>query len=197
MDRGNWDERYRQTERLWSVEPNVFVADRLGHAEPGVGVDVASGEGRNAIWLASKGWRMTAVDFSEVAVERGRAGSNDVEFVVADVLTWEPSESYDLVLIAYLHVPQEQMRDVVLRAASWLKPGGELFLIGHDESNIEEGHGGPQVPEILTRVESIVEWLAALDIVEAQVVKRPVDTEEGQVFARDSLIRARAPATAS
>ncbi len=137
---------------------------------------------------------MTAVDFSEVAVERGRAESDQVVFVVADVLTWEPPETYDLVLVAYLHLPQSQMKDVIERVASWLEPGGELFLIGHDESNIEEGHGGPQVHEILTRVESIVKWLPGLDVVEAQVVKRPVETEEGRVFARDSLVRARVPA---
>lgn len=196
MDPAGWDERYRQTDRLWSAEPNMFVADRLGPSKPGVGLDVASGEGRNAIWLASRGWKMTAVDFSEVAVERGRSVSDEVEFVVADVLTWEASESYDLVLVAYLHLPQSEMRQVIERVASWLKPGGELFLIGHDESNIEEGHGGPQMPEILTRVESIVEWLPSLDLIEAQVVNRPVNTDEGLVFARDSLVRARVRATA-
>lgn len=171
----------------------MFVADRLGPAQPGVGLDVASGEGRNAVWLAARGWRMTAVDFSTVAVERGRKASKEVDFIVADVLTWEPPETYDLVLVAYLHLPQEQMRQVIERVASWLRPGGELFLIGHDESNIEEGHGGPQVPEILTRVESIVEWLPDLEVVEAQVVNRPVETDDGRVFARDSLVRARVP----
>ena len=196
MDPAGWDERYRQADRLWSAEPNMFVADRLSPSEPGVGLDVASGEGRNAIWLASQGWKMTAVDFSEVAVERGRAASDEVEFVVADILNWEALERYDLVLVAYLHLPQSEMRQVIERVASWLKPGGELFLIGHDESNIEEGHGGPQMPEILTSVESIVEWLPSLDLIEAQVVNRPVDTEEGRVFARDSLVRARVPATA-
>ena len=196
MDPATWDERYRQTDRLWSVEPNMFVADRLSPSKPGVGLDVASGEGRNAIWLASRGWKMTAVDFSEVAVERGRGASDEVEFVVADILTWEPPERYDLVLVAYLHLPQSEMRRVIERVASWLKPGGELFLIGHDESNIEDGHGGPQMPEILTSVESIVEWLPSLDLIEAQVVNRPVDTDEGRVFARDSLVRARVPATA-
>lgn len=191
MDRASWDERYAQTERLWSKGPNMFVADRLGDTPPGVGLDLASGEGRNAIWLAERGWRMTAVDFSEVAIERGRAASDDVEFVVADVLTWEPPESYDLIVVAYLHLPPSDMRQAVGRVASWLAPGGELFLIGHDVSNIDEGYGGPQVPEILTRVESVVEWLEGLEIVEAQVVKRPVDTETGRVFARDALVRAR------
>lgn len=172
----------------------MFVADRLTHAEPGVGLDVASGEGRNAIWLAERGWKMTAVDFSEVAIERGRAASDDVDFVVADVLDWEPKERYDLALIAYLHLYEGDMRQVIERVASWLKPGGELFLIGHDESNIDEGHGGPQVPEILTKVESTVEWFEGLEIVEAQVVRRPVETDNGRLFARDALIRARVPA---
>lgn len=191
MDRASWDDRYAQTERLWSKGPNMFVADRLGDTQPGVGLDLASGEGRNAIWLAERGWRMTAVDFSEVAIERGRAASDVVEFVVADVLTWEPPESYDLIVVAYLHLPPSDMRQAVGRVASWLAPGGELFLIGHDVSNIDEGYGGPQVPEILTRVESVVEWLEGLEIVEAQVVKRPVDIEAGRVFARDALVRAR------
>lgn len=191
MDRASWDDRYAQTERLWSKGPNMFVADRLGDTQPGVGLDLASGEGRNAIWLAERGWRMTAVDFSEVAIERGRAASDVVEFVVADVLTWEPPESYDLIVVAYLHLPPSDMRQAVGRVASWLAPGGELFLIGHDVSNIDEGYGGPQVPEILTRVESVVEWLEGLEIVEAQVVNRPVDTEAGRVFARDALVRAR------
>lgn len=186
-----WDERYRQAERLWSEGPNIFVADRLGPVEPGVGLDVASGEGRNAIWLAERGWKMTAVDFSEVAIERGRAASGKVDWVVADVLEWEPSERFDLALIAYLHLPESQMQEVIERVASWLRPGGELFLIGHDKSNIDEGHGGPQVPDILTDVEATVEWLDDLEIVEAQVVRRPVETDEGRVFARDGLVRAR------
>lgn len=192
MDPETWDERYRATDRLWSKGPNMFVADRLGPAEPGVGIDVASGEGRNAIWLAERGWDMTAVDFSEVAVERGRSASDKVDFVVADILTWEPDKTFDLALIAYLHLPPSQMEEAVKRVVSWLKPGGELFLIGHDVSNLEDGHGGPQVPEILNEVEATLDWIEDMDVVEAQVVRRPVETDEGVVYARDTLVRARA-----
>lgn len=192
MDPETWDERYRATDRLWSKGPNMFVADRLGPAEPGVGIDVASGEGRNAIWLAERGWDMTAVDFSEVAVERGRSASDKVDFVVADILTWEPDKTFDLALIAYLHLPPSQMEEAVKRVVSWLKPGGELFLIGHDVSNLEDGHGGPQVPEILNEVEVTLDWIEDMDVVEAQVVRRPVETDEGVVYARDTLVRARA-----
>jgi SAM-dependent methyltransferase len=192
MDPETWDERYRATDRLWSEGPNMFVADRLGPAEPGVGIDVASGEGRNAIWLAERGWDMTAVDFSEVAVERGRSASDKVDFVVADILSWEPDKTFDLALIAYLHLPPCQMREAVRRVVGWLNPGGELFLIGHDVSNLEDGHGGPQVPEILNEVEAILEWIEGMDVIEAQVVRRPVETDEGVVYARDTLVRARA-----
>ncbi|MBW3666330.1 MAG: methyltransferase domain-containing protein [Actinobacteria bacterium] len=191
MDAAAWDQRYRETDRLWSQGPNLFVADRLSVAAPGVGLDLASGEGRNAVWLAGQGWKMTAVDFSEVAVERGRQASEDVEFVVADVLEWEAERNFDLALIAYLHLEEAALREVVERAAGWLEPYGELFMIGHDRSNLELGHGGPQSPEILWDVPTISGWLGDLRLVESVVVRRPVQTEEGVVYARDALVRAR------
>lgn len=191
MDAAEWDERYRSHEHLWSVTPNLFVADRLGGVPPGRGLDLAAGEGRNAIWLASLGWEMTAVDFSEVAINKGKAQSDDVEFLIADVRTWETEQSFDLVLIAYLHLDSGDYETIVRRARDWLAPGGELFLIGHDVSNITDGWGGPQYPELLWDVSEVLGWLDGLVIVEAVVVNRPVDTDEGRKYARDTLVRAR------
>jgi SAM-dependent methyltransferase len=193
VDAADWDERYRDHDHLWSVTPNLFVADRLGGTPPGRGLDLAAGEGRNSIWLASLGWDMTAVDFSEVAVDKGRAQSEDVEFVVADVRTWEPEQSFDLILIAYLHLTPPDYETVVRHAEGWLVPGGELFLIGHDVSNIAEGWGGPQYPELLWDVPGVLGWLDGMEIIEAEVVNRPVDTDEGRKYARDTLVRARQP----
>jgi SAM-dependent methyltransferase len=193
VDSQEWDERYSEHDHLWSVTPNLFVADRLNGSKPGRGLDVASGEGRNAIWLASLGWEMTAVDFSEVATARGRSHSDDVDFVVADVTAWEPDGVFDLILMAYLHLTASDFEDLVRRSRSWLAPGGEMFLIGHDVSNIDQGWGGPQYPEILWDVPVVVEWLEGMTIVEAAVVNRPVETEEGRRYARDALIRARVP----
>lgn len=192
MDASAWDERYRGADRLWSEGPNLFVADRLGQASPGRGLDLAAGEGRNAVWLAGRGWEVTAVDFSEVAVERGRKHAPDnVRFVLADVLDWEPEETFDLVLIAYLQLEEDSFRSVVKRAIDWLEPYGELFMIGHDRSNLEHGHGGPQVSEILWDVPTIVGWLDGSRLVEAGVVRRPVETLDEVVFARDALVRVR------
>jgi SAM-dependent methyltransferase len=191
VDSAEWDERYRAHEHLWSVTPNLFVADRLGDVAPGRGLDLAAGEGRNAIWLASLGWEMTAVDFSDVAVSKGKGQSDAVEFVVADIRTWETEQRFDLVLIAYLHLVPGDYETVVRRTTEWLAPGGELFLIGHDVSNIAEGWGGPQDPDLLWDVSEVLGWLDGLVIVEAEVVNRPVDTEEGRKYARDTLVRAR------
>lgn len=192
MDAAAWDERYQTSEMLWSTGPNMWVEDRLANRDPGRGLDLASGEGRNAIWLASRGWDMTAVDFSRVALERGQRLSDKVEFVEADILTWQPGTTFDLVLIAYLQLEAEPLSDVVRKAAAWVLPGGELFMVGHDVSNIDEGVGGPQVPEILWNLDLFLEWLGDLDVIEAGILKRPVEVDGDIEYARDTLIRARA-----
>ncbi len=193
MDAEAWDERYQATEMLWSPGPNIWVERRLADVEPGRGLDLAAGEGRNAIWLAQRGWEMTAVDFSGVAIERGRRLSDEVEFIEADVLTWEPEDKgFDLVLIAYLQLEAEPLSDIVRRATTWVNPGGELFMVGHDISNLDEGVGGPQVAEILWDLDLMLEWLGDLHVIEGGIVKRPVEVDADIEYARDTLIRARA-----
>jgi SAM-dependent methyltransferase len=191
VDAEAWDERYRAADRLWSTTPNTFVADRLAHVEPGVGLDLASGEGRNAVWLAERGWEMVAVDFSSVALDRGRALSDEVEFIAADVFSWEPDRDFDLILIAYLQVEGEALADLVRRARDWLEPEGELFMIGHDLSNLDEGVGGPQVPDLLWDLDLMLGWLGDLRTVEGGIVRRPVEVDGDIAYARDVLIRAR------
>ena len=134
---------------------------------------------------------MTAVDFSEVAVARGRELSGDVDFVIGDVTTWTTDDMFDLIVIAYLHLPEDDFETVVRTASGLLTEGGELFMVGHDRSNLEVGWGGPQYPEILWDVPSIVSWMDGLTTREAGVVWRPADTEEGRRYARDALVRAR------
>ena len=192
MDASAWDERYRSADRLWSAEPNLFVVDRLRGAQPGAGLDVAAGDGRNSIFLADRGWSMTAVDFSEVAVQLGRSLTSDVRFQVGDVTAYEPDQVFDLVLFAYLHLGASDMAALVGRSLSWLKPGGELFMIGHDKSNIEDGHGGPQVPEVLWDVDETLAWLDGTTVIEAVRVRRPVEIDDGRVYAIDTLVRAQA-----
>ncbi|HLK42215.1 MAG TPA: class I SAM-dependent methyltransferase [Thermoleophilia bacterium] len=180
MDRTAWDERYRQTDWVWSTTPNQFVAQVLADMPPGRALDLACGEGRNALWLAEKGWRATAVDFSSVAVAKGRAAAEsrglDVTWIAADLLDYEPERgAYDAVLIAYLHLPPDDMHRVLGKARDALADGGTLLVVGHDVTNLTEGTGGPQDPAILYTPDVIVEAVTPLSIERAERVLRHVD----------------------
>ena len=120
-----WDERYAEQQQ-WSAEPNVLIAELLSGMPPGDAVDLAAGEGRHALWLAGLGWRVTAVDFSDRGLARGRAqqGADRVAWVTADVTTWSAAPaSLDLVLVAYLHLPEAETTALLIRAVGWLRPG--------------------------------------------------------------------------
>lgn len=146
-----WDSRYAGSDRVWSAAPNAWVAQTLRGWFTGRALDLGTGEGRHAVWLAALGWQVTAVDFSAVGIERGRRGAEavgvEVDWVVADVQNWEPpvGVTFDLVLLAYLHLEE----DVLARARGWLAPGGALVVIGHCLRNLTEGVGGPQDARLL------------------------------------------------
>jgi SAM-dependent methyltransferase len=187
----DWDERYA-ARRQWSEGPNAVVAELLGDLGPGTAVDLAAGEGRHALWLASLGWDVTAVDFSAVGVDRGRSqpGADSVRWVTADVLGWSaPSSSLDLVLIAYLHLPTDHLTPALERSVDWLRPGGRFLLLGHDLDNLTRGVGGPQEPEILHSVERLAPVAERLDVDRLEQVPR--STPEGT--AVDTLLWGRRP----
>lgn len=170
----DWDERYAQRQQ-WSDEPNALVAELLEDLRPGEAVDLAAGEGRHALWLAGRGWRVTAVDFSPVGLDRGRVqpGAEHVTWVTADVTAWttEPA-SVDLVVVAYLHLPLAQAVAVLTRAVGWLRPEGRLLVLGHDVANLTAGVGGPQDPEILLGVDRLAPVAALLDVDRLEQVRR-------------------------
>ncbi len=197
MDADDWDTRYTGSDLLWGAGPNRFLveqAEALGWT-PGRALDLACGEGRNAIWLAGQGWEVEGVDFSGVAVERARAlaAERGVEatFTVADVVAHQPpAEAFDLVLVFYLQLPEELRRTVLSRAAAALAPGGTLLYVAHDRANLDGGHGGPRDPAVLATAEEVAGELDGLDVATARVVERPVETPGGPVTALDSLVLA-------
>ncbi len=195
--RARWDERYAASELVWGAEPNRFVAEAFADVPArGRALDLACGEGRNAIWLAERGWQATGVDFSAVAIDRARerAARRDVSvrFLEADVVTWEPEpDAYGLVLIAYLQIPGDAFRRVLRHAARALAPGGELFAIGHAVRNLNEGTGGPQDEAVLWEPSALAAELArlGLEVTVAEHLERPV--AEAPRPAIDARVRAR------
>jgi SAM-dependent methyltransferase len=190
----DWDQRYAES-RQWSAEPNALVARLLADLPPGDAVDLAAGEGRHALWLADRGWRVTAVDFSAVGLDRGRGqpGADRVTWVHEDVLSWPgPEWSQDLVLVAYLHLPEPETTALLTRAVGWLRPGGRLLVLGHDVDNIAHGVGGPQEPSILHSVQRLAPVAALLDVDRLEQVAR--ETPAGT--ALDTLLWGRRPPSA-
>jgi len=192
VERGDWNRKHGEAGPLFGVEPNRFLVAEVSDLPPGRALDVACGAGRNAVWLAERGWRVTGVDFSDVALENARALAEergvDVEWVESDLRDWQPPGEYDLVALLYLHVPADERHAVLVRTAASLAPGGVLLVVGHHSDNIEHGSGGPKDPRVLYSAEDVAGELAGLEIERAEKVLRPV---EGERDAIDALVRAR------
>lgn len=133
-----WDDRYRESDRIWSGNPNVVLVREVEGLTPGRALDLGCGEGADAVWLARWGWKVTATDISRVALER--AAVHAAEADVADRIDWQwhdlgasfPEGEYDLVSAQFLHSMGDLPRERILRrAALAVAPGGVLLVVGH------------------------------------------------------------------
>jgi SAM-dependent methyltransferase len=205
VDATGWDERYAASDLVWSTGPNVWVEAHTGELTPGRALDLAAGECRNALWLAERGWTVTAVDFSAVALERAqrlaaqRLGDRThlLTTVQADVVSWTPQErSFDLVLVVYLHLPVQERVIVLQSAAEAVAPGGTLLVVGHDLANLSHGVGGPQDAAVLCSPADVAADVApaGLQVQRADTVRRPVLQDDGTTRdALDLLVLATRP----
>jgi SAM-dependent methyltransferase len=199
MDASDWDERYSGSDLVWSTTPNLFVVEETESLTPGRVLDLAGGEGRNAIWLAARGWDAELVEFSDVALQRGRALATErgvtIATTLADVTAAPALQAADLVLLCYLQLPEAPLAAALRHAASLVAPGGRLLVIAHERDNLAHGVGGPPDPAVLPTVAQV---LAALDgtgltIERAEQVRRPVETEGRTRDAIDLVVRAVRP----
>jgi SAM-dependent methyltransferase len=196
VDARGWDERYATSELVWSATPNQFVEAELSDLKPGRALDVACGEGRNTLWLADRGWDVTAVDFSLAGLDKGRTLQTrhehgrdlHIDWVHGDVLTHDfGQEVFDLAVVAYLQLDADERHTAVRRAFGSLAVEGTFFLVAHDSTNLTEGTGGPQDPSVLYTAEDVLADLDGLrfDVVRADRVARVVP--DGTAY--DALVR--------
>ena len=198
MSATEWDRRYAGTDFVWSVEPNRLLAEEVDRLRPaGRALDLGAGEGRNAVWLAGRGWSVTAVDFSPVGIDKGRRLAAEhavsVDWVIADVTAYQPAGPFDLVVLAYLQLPIATLAPVLTTAAAALSVGGTLLLIGHDRANLRDGVGGPQDPSVLHTAQEVSAALSELQVQRAEQYRRPVLIEDVERFAIDTVVRAVRP----
>jgi len=198
MGAEDWNRRYAGSELLWTAQPNRFLVAEAAGLPPGRALDLACGEGRNAVWLAEHGWQVTGVDFSDVAIGKAEqlaaARRVAVAWEQADLLGYRPERhGFDLVILFYVQLPETSREPILRAAAEAVALGGTLLLVAHDSSNLEHGHGGPSDPAVLYTAADVAADLAdsGLRVEKAEVVRRPVETPAGERIALDALVRAR------
>ena len=188
-----WDERYSEAGQLWGLEPNRFLVEVAEDLPRGSVLDLGCGQGRNSVWLATRGFEVTGLDLSPVAVEQAARFAEDVgvdvEFSAADITTWQPEgRTWDVVLLSYIHLPEAGRKKIHATAVESLAPGGRVIVIAHHLDNLERGIGGPPYPDLLLTEDLLREDFADLEIDRCESVLRPVDKDGVTGTAIDVLM---------
>ncbi len=198
FDEASWEERYRIAPALWSGRANVQLVAEATGLPTGRALDAGSGEGGDALWLAARGWRVTAADFSTVALARAAAAAGRldpevagrVEWVHADLTRWEPpAGAFDLVSAQYFHLPRHDLDPALARLACAVAPRGSLLVVGHVASELHTG-----LPEMFFTAAQVAATLdpAAWDVVVCEDRSRTASGPAGhELPVADTVLRAR------
>jgi SAM-dependent methyltransferase len=178
--RSLWDARYEAKGALWGAEPNQFLAEIAEDLEPGTALDLGCGQGRNSFWLASRGFSVTGLDLSPVAIDQATAIAQeldvDVSFESVDLTTWDPAgRVWDLVVLTYLHLSGERRPVVHDAAKRAVARRGRLVVIAHHLDNFADGVGGPPVPELLFTEQQLADDFSDLEMLRNERVIRSTD----------------------
>lgn len=199
---GLWDEMYRSRPRIWSGEPNPQLLAEAADLPPGTALDLGCGEGADAIWLAGRGWTVTALDISAVALERAEAHAQErghgrsITWVRQDLAAWVPSGLFDLVSAQFLHSTVTPWQQFLQLAAAAVRTGGTLLIVGHHPDGLppwgqQHNHATERfyTAEELARELGITEPEWRLDVVDTR--HRTATGPDGEVAAlADAVLRA-------
>ena len=203
MDEAFLDERYRSSSALWSGRPNPQLVTEAADLLPGAALDVGCGEGADAVWLAERGWRVTAVDLSTVALDRATAHALEVGVDVAqriywlhaDLTEWVPEvATYDLVSAQFMHLPKNPREALFRRLAASVSPGGTLLIVGHHPSDLQTSIARPPAPELFFTAPEVAamldphEWAITVSAARARTA---LDSEGRTVTIHDAVLRAQ------
>jgi SAM-dependent methyltransferase len=203
FDETFWNERYRSADALWSGNPNRYLVSEASGLRPGKALDVGCGEGADALWLARRGWQVTGVDLSTVALERAarhaaQAGAGvaaRIDWAHADLIGWDPGAGrYDLVSSQYVHLPPGPRQALFRALAGAVAPGGSLLIVGHHPSDLQTTMPRPPMPELFFTGEDIAPLLDAGDwkVITDEAPPRSAPDPDGHpVTIRDTVFRAR------
>ena len=196
-----WDEHYRSADMIWSGNANPHLVAVVTDLAPATALDIGSGEGADAIWLASRGWRVTGVDVSSVALDRaakrateaGEQIADRITWQQADVLSWDPAPlQFDLVSAQFMHLPRPALESLHRRLAAAVRPGGTLLIVGHHPSDLGTSMGRPNLPDLMFTADQVAAVLDPDDwhIVAAAPERQTVDPDGRSITIRDAVLHA-------
>lgn len=204
LDEAFWEGMYRSRSAVWSGRPNAQLLAEAGGLSPGTALDVGCGEGADAIWLAQRGWQVTAVDISTTALLRAEAHAAEASADVRGRIRWVHADvtsgpapahaSYDLVSAQFVHPPSGQREALHRRLAEAVSPGGTLLVVGHHPSDLYADVGRFQMPDLMFTAEQVAAVLqpGLWDVVATEVRARTVTDDQGvERTVRDSVLNAR------
>lgn len=197
-----WEDRYAGADRVWSGNVNHALVQVVADLTPGRSLDLGCGEGGDVVWLAQQGWDATGVDISTTAARRGAAAAkaagipdDRIHFEAADLATWTPTGTYDLVTASFLQSPVELPRaDILRRVAGHVAPGGHLFVVAHAAmppwaKNPAHHHTFPSPDEEVAAL-GLDGWSVEI----AEVRSREATGPEGeQATLQDTIVMLRRP----
>ncbi len=201
-----WDQRYSESDRVWSGKVNPTLREVAARLEPGTALDVGCGEGGDAVWLAEQGWTVVGLDLSTVALERAARAAEDAG--VAERCTWVAGDAtdptiperigadarFDLVTTHYVHEPREVRLATWLAEAAATGPGGTLLIVGHHPDDEHPAGRGPRDPSVLFAPEEVEEALSSargIDVETSDVRVRDATGPDGPLKRRDTVVVAR------
>lgn len=209
FDRGYWEDRYGASELAWSGNPNPVLVAEATPLTPGRALDIGSGEGADALWLAQQGWHVTGVDIATNALNKARARAESVDSDAAaridwqqhDITTWSPApQSFDLVSSQFMHLPPPILAKVLRALAAAVAPGGSLLVVGHDASDHDENsfHRG-HLKELMFATDDVLEAIKdeQLQVTVAESRERKSSPGPHNEFFHDIVVLATRPPAGS
>ncbi len=181
-----WNDRYAKPGYLFGTEPARFLSDHKGYLKAGhTALAIADGEGRNSVFMAGQGVRVTAMDSADVAVKKARALAQaagvEVDFNVADIDKWDwRAEAYDIVVGVFIQFVGPEGRAAQFQGMKQaVKPGGHILLHGYTPKQLEFGTGGPAFVDNLYTEDMLREGFCDFEIVELRAYEREIDEGAG------------------
>jgi cyclopropane fatty-acyl-phospholipid synthase-like methyltransferase len=195
MSNAFWDERYSGHELAYGEAPNDFLAQMAARLpNEGQALDIGAGEGRNALFLASRGLQVLAVDQSEVGMRKAQRLARERGLMLrtraVDLQHFDAEHgSFDVITSIFVHLPESLRAAVHTRIAAWLKPGGVFLLEAYAPDQIERDTGGPKEASRLASLETLVSELSGegrLEIEHRAALLRNVS--EGQFHTGEASV---------